>query len=282
MRSWRSFTPPRRTRFKKGGAILLLVGCEVVGIAATLAFNLVTTRLTGERPLLLPHITAHLVEMGPGMKYIRARCPDAGFAVCQFAPHLPVGWVDFLSSTDPRKGVFEVADPATQRRLSDEQTKFAGAVILFDPVGVIVGTTRDVARQTVLFDLDTLQLSAKARQNFHDSFPPPVFDRIAASRVGQSGVTLDTISWINLGVVILSAGGLLYFAFVRRRPGSQGAVHLDANTFAVLIVVGVLINAVVCGALASPEPRFQSRVVWLIPLAFAALAGARKTTTRRR
>ena len=271
-----------RTRFRRGWAVLLLVGCEVVGISATLAFNIVVTKLTGERPLLLPHITAHLVEMGPGTRYIRANCPGAGFAVCQFAPRLPVGWVTFLSSTDPKTGVFEVASPSVQRLLSDEQTRFAEAVLLFDPVGVIAGTARDVARQAVLFNLDTLKLSTPARENYYDSFPPKVYRHIVTSRVGRNDITLDSISRIDLLVVGISVLGLMCFAITCIYYESESVVFSDAKVFAAVIVVGVLANALICGALASPEPRFQARVVWLIPLAFATLLHASRSIAARR
>jgi len=39
------------------------------------------------------------------------------------------------------------------------------------------------------------------------------------------------------------------------------------------IVVGVVVNAVVCGTLSGPHDRYSARVLWLIPLA-ALLAGS--------
>ena len=39
-----------------------------------------------------------------------------------------------------------------------------------------------------------------------------------------------------------------------------------------LAAVLVLVNAVVCGALSAPVPRYQARLIWLIP-AIAMLGG---------
>ena len=36
--------------------------------------------------------------------------------------------------------------------------------------------------------------------------------------------------------------------------------------FAGLVLVGVVLNAAVCGMLSGPEDRYQARVVWLVPL----------------
>jgi hypothetical protein len=37
--------------------------------------------------------------------------------------------------------------------------------------------------------------------------------------------------------------------------------------FAVAIIAGVVLNAIVCGAVSGPWGRYQARVVWLIPMA---------------
>jgi hypothetical protein len=38
-----------------------------------------------------------------------------------------------------------------------------------------------------------------------------------------------------------------------------------------LIVFGVMLNALICGALAAPYDRFQARVIWLVPVAASVL-----------
>ena len=41
-----------------------------------------------------------------------------------------------------------------------------------------------------------------------------------------------------------------------------------------VLLVFVLVNAAVCGGIASPYDRFQGRIVWLIPLAAVLAATA--------
>jgi hypothetical protein len=50
----------------------------------------------------------------------------------------------------------------------------------------------------------------------------------------------------------------------------------DRRLLAVLVMfaAGVVLNAAVCGILSGPFPRYQSRIVWLVP-AGALLAVAR-------
>jgi hypothetical protein len=39
----------------------------------------------------------------------------------------------------------------------------------------------------------------------------------------------------------------------------------------VLILLGVVINAVVCGAVSGPHDRYEARVAWLVPFVAIAL-----------
>lgn len=229
-----------------------------VALAGVAAFDAAARRVSGERPLLLPHLTAHLVEMGPGMALIHDRCPEIGFAVCEFADRLPVGWVDFLGSRDPDKGVFEVSDLATKRRLSDEQIRFALAVAAHDPLGLAAGLARDIGAQLLVFDLQTMKHNDKVAANFAASFPPHVAEAVAASRIGTSDRPLELVETSNL---VLTLAALLYLAFVLVR----GRVSRDEAVFIGVVCLGLVANAIVCGGLASPNPRFQARVIWLLP-----------------
>jgi hypothetical protein len=223
--------------------------------------------VSGQKPLLLPHLTAHLVDMGPGMTLIRDRCPEIGFAVCDFADHLPVDWVAFLGSTDPKRGVFEIADPATKRRLSDEQIGFALAVAQHDPAGLAAGMARDIAVQLGVFNLRTMRHDDKVAANMAASFPPAVAEAAAASRVGQSDRPLAIVETSNLALTI---GALMYLALLVARSGRGDEVSRDLAMFMLVVVMGLVANAIVCGGIASPNPRFQARVIWLLP--FLALA----------
>jgi formate/nitrite transporter FocA (FNT family) len=73
---------------------------------------------------------------------------------------------------------------------------------------------------------------------------------------------------------VLGLAFLLWRWQARRRMAGVGDddVSKHEQTFAGLVVAGVLANAIVCGALASPADRFQARVIWLIPLLAVGMA----------
>jgi peptidoglycan/LPS O-acetylase OafA/YrhL len=64
---------------------------------------------------------------------------------------------------------------------------------------------------------------------------------------------------------------------LNRLPTAFDLAERRMRAFAVVVIAGVVANAVVCAALASSLDRFQARVIWLLPfLALSMLAVARQ------
>lgn len=239
--------------------LISAVGVAVIGV---MAYNAAATRVSGQKPLLMPHLTAHLVEMGPGMALIRDTCPESGFAVCDFADRLPVPWIDFISSRSRETGVFEVADLPTKRRLSEEQIPFALAVAWHDPLGLAAGMGRDILWQLGWFNLRTMKHNDKVAENFDATFPPQVASAISGSQIGISDRPLAVIETTNIVLTVLA---LLYLGIVVVRGRNRDPAERELAVFFLVIGLGLVANAIVCGGLASPNPRFQARVIWLVP-----------------
>lgn len=239
--------------------------CLLAAFAAEAAFNLAVTRFVGAPPMRLPHLTGRLIDMGPGTDYLRKQCPQAGYAACKWVSNYPTLWDDFLFSTDPRKGAFALADAATKRRLSDEQLRLAWAVLRHDPAGVVGGVAADVVRQVGLFETATLRTDQLAQ--YAGRVPDEVF---AAMRSMRSLDNHAASRILTIATYLGTAAGLLLLAWIAWRGTPPGR---DFPRLAALVLLGVLANAAICAALASPLERFQARVIWLVPfLAIGALA----------
>ena len=245
------------------GAICLAVGASVAVEAAA-------KRLTGLDVIARPHLTAHLVDGGPGVGWIARHCGPAGgagpFAVCAFADRLPADWIAFLFARSPESGVFVAADtgPAARRALSEEDAAFALAVLRDEPAGTAAFLAADALRQVAAVRFDDVPLAGEALLTRAGHFPFGIADG-TGGRIGASPAALDRMSAAAevsalVGAVALAAG----LALLSRAPdrGAPGAALLWVGA---AVVLGVLLNAAVCGALASPYDRFQSRVIFLVP-----------------
>ncbi len=270
-------------------ALGVVGACIGAAIAAEWGFALAVTRAVGAPPLRLPHLTARLVDMGPGAHYLRARCPPGEgpgalpsptrlptpqhpYAACAFTANYPTAWTDFLFSTDPRRGAFALADAATKRRLSQEQLALALDVLRHDPAGVAHGVAADMLRQLGDFRVDVWGYGPRELAMYAGRLPEPLFARMQASRANGTTAFNDAFTAMTYASTLATLGLALYGAR-RRRLGAPACVPHRMEQVALLAIAGLVANALVCAALASPMDRFQARLAWLPPmLAMAALA----------
>lgn len=255
--------------------LLTLAGCVALGLAAELAFGQAVRLVLHQTPLRLPHITAHLVELGPGLDYLRQHCgPDGPFVLCAYLDRLPMNWVRFLFDADPEKGAYGAADMATRYRISAEQMRFLFAVLAHDPAGTVLGLARDALLQVVTFDLSDIVYTRTRLDFFAQHFPPALADGASATRLqAQPWIAQAHTALSYLGAAAaLGAGGL---ALLRPGEAARDPSWGMAVAIALVVLLGVVLNGLICGAIASPYGRFQARVIWLLPLVALALIGLR-------
>jgi len=246
--------------------------CIVLAIAAEWAFAAGVQRAVGAPPLRLPYPTARLIEMGPGTRFLQARCPDAGYAVCAYTANYPTAWDAFLFSDDPARGSFALADADTKRRIVAQQNDFVRAVIAYDPAGVLTGWVTDLARQLLSFRVDVWSFGDRQLAMYEGRVPPQILEAMQASRGRNAPAynqVLSAVTYASTGAAVLLG---LWWAW-RRHAGTPAQVPERLEQVATLVLAGVAVNALVCVTAASSLDRFQSRVIWLLPfLALTVLA----------
>ena len=256
-----------RLLFRRSASWIGLAGVLfgiLVAFAGDAAFIMVTKRAFGVAPIRPPFLTARIIADGPGDAYLRANCPGSGFIACRFINRLPISNSDvFLWSSDPG-GVFTPADPDTRRALSAEQFRFVVAVLRYDPLGelsAIARNTLDQSERVSVFDFD---LNSQDKNVLQQELPPRYLAAAQRTRARRDTMPLALMSAIIL-IVLLPSGAYLAWALLLRADDN----HL--KRLAVIVIVGILVNAFVCGALSEPSDRYQLRVVWLIPFVAALL-----------
>ena len=69
-------------------------------------------------------------------------------------------------------------------------------------------------------------------------------------------------------LVTFGAGAVTFLA-VLAWPGLRQQFEREQLCMLALVVIGIAVNAAICGILSGPHDRYEARVAWLIP--FAAL-----------
>ena len=254
---------PERTRFVMvGGAIGL-------GIVATLAVAVVGFKQWTLAPHSPPFLLARSIGDGPGKLYLREHCPGVGFAMCRHLDRLDVSVNDFIWDEDV--GVYSAVSPEEKEQLRTEGNRIYVAAALEHPWMQGTDIVLDTLQQLVLFSLHeyTIPSSADYTDTEMTLRPWHVPDtRRILFPFWQS------IFSVPLYLVVIAALG---YALYRWRKGSLSG---DQRDFFVLVLAAVLIQALLGGMFSEPSPRYEARVIWLIPMAALLFAYRRANAGR--
>lgn len=196
-------------------------------------------------PMRLPILLARSLQDGPAFWYLSAACPEADHAFCEAFPEESPRWIgDFLWSEN---GVRSLS-PEIMNRIRDEECEVLWAAFRAYPAQ----QTWSLAGNTVLqfFKVGTgqimpAQLASSGRLEGHD-----------APRATKLLSVFDVV------VAVGTAAGALVLAWLwasRRLTREQRDVLL-------VVLAGLALNALVFGGLSAPVDRYQSRLIWLLPV----------------
>ena len=235
--------------------ILMVFAAAMIGFAGDAAFQLGIGAVSHRAAVRPPFIAMRLIADGPGAAYLRATCPNSGFALCDFR-ELPASNSDVLLwSADPRVGMFTAASAGAQRRIAREQFQFVIGVAVSYPGWTAATMFGNFWHQLGLVGLDEFRVSPLADPEVAARIPVPVRATIEASAIERGGMPTGLYRLVVWPVTMASLG-LLAMAVFR-----QGWV---VGAPALVVLIGILTNAAICGALSIPSDRYQDRVFWMI------------------
>lgn len=245
---------------------VLLVGLVVVGgVVERQAFALSVTATSDRVVSYMPFLTSRLIDDGPGLHYLEARCPDPTIASCALYAELQsdpdparLRSYNILFAPDERGSFKHLSEPQ-KAAISAEQQLFALSVLRADPLGVAGAFAQNVGEQLARFSVSQAVGSPKdvAQANDIQVLAPDLF---------KAGRLVTDRSWLTpveqIHSVVYAASALVLLAALV----CPGALDARMRGFVLLILAGILVNAVVCGGLSTPADRYGARVMWLLPL----------------
>jgi len=260
--AWRALTSPAALR--RAATWGLALGPLALGAAALFAASLATFGLVTLQPAGQTFLMARLVGDGPGRAYLEARCPEAGYALCNHLDREPLtsGYV-----------LWDPAGPLQQKgvlRMREESGAIVAGTLRMHPLWSLETTARNFARQLVTFGTAAelpSYLHVEALTRAVETHLPGARESYRRSRQSRDALPRDLLRGTSLVVVPLSGVATLVLGAALWRSRRTGPLL----GLVVAVGVGVIVNAAVCGTVSEPNARFGSRVAWL--LSFVALAG---------
>ena len=283
--------------------VLVVVSAAVVAWAAGAAFDQVYQNRTGSKLGHPPFITARLLADGPGKAYMRQACAHTAlgaaepYVLCKFQANVGNSTkvkvsgelISNLILWSDRKtlGVFNLASRPERVGLESEEMRFVLGTVKSDPIGQVSASLWDWAQELVAYQVDDplrnpsaylrgrywpTTILPKLIPNFQACRPPgdcrpPFNDMILADWHGTVlAASLLLLAWrLSLKDVRQS---------LRRRGLKAGEEPARIAASVLLLIVVLVANAAVCGILSGPFARYQSRLIWLLPIGAGLIASA--------
>lgn len=252
-----------------------VIGAAVsaVGSAAFVAYSLALVH----RPVLSPNgnifLAARVLADGPGRVWLAASCPDSGNAFCKYRDRIPANSDAFLwDPTSPLRDVLRDVGPEQTRRAA---AQIVVGAITIRPGAQLAAAIANFASQFVHFGtLDTecpehCGETEAVNQTIKHHFPRE-YQQFRHSLQMTGRLPVRAIRRMHSAVVIVALITVLVLLVVAMR-------HRDRLTagFVLLVAATLGLNAILCGVLSGPLDRYQSRVVWLVPLGALLAVGRR-------
>lgn len=249
----------------KRSSISLVAVALLIGLASEALNYAAVEAAFGDPPVRPPFGTARLVADGPGMLYLKETCPGSGLQLCRYTQRMAryngYGWSDtFLWSADPHYGVFSAVAPDERRRLASENTRFVIAVFASHPLLALQSTLRSVVEQSSKWGLSEFNLTSAQRAEFASGLPPSVMRVQDQTLAFQQEMPVTLVERLTLPFAFLSLAAVAWALW--RRKGDD-----STRSFVIVLLLGVVLDVVVCGALSTPHDRYLMRVAWLLPFA---------------
>lgn len=232
-----------------------VLGALFCGVVAMLAVGVAGFHQFTIAPQAPPFLLARSLADGPAKLYLRKHCPAAGLVMCNHLEQLDQSTSAFV--WDPH-GVYSSMGAEEAAQLRKEDKKIFIAATLAHPWMEARAMLLNVVEQLVLFPLHEHLLPNKAKYNAADM------------TIQETANTADPAyhklwmwaSWLvsvpEYLFVGLTLGWCIYLWYT-------GHLNLDQRNFVIMVLATVLIESF-AGAIAEPAPRYEARVIWLIPL----------------
>ena len=248
-------------------APLLIAGVTVFGFAELSTYRVAVKAKTDLEAVFMPFLTARLIEDQVGYDYLERHCPDPAIVTCDLYDALqnsdePLRLTasHILFKTTPEQGSFLHLNEDTRKRISEEQVTFVRAVLFEMPFRVVGAFLVNTFNQARMNSVD-MTLSTTTKITNLDGV-----GGLAFGAFRDAAMTQD-ISWLGSANKIHNALYIVSLAVIAVMVLWPGALPAQIRAFTILILLGILANAFLCGGLSQPATRYGARVIWLLPLA---------------
>ncbi|WP_146193106.1 hypothetical protein [Maritimibacter sp. 55A14] len=249
---------------------LLVLLVFLAGVAEREVFRIAAKTVAHKEVTYTPHITARLIVDGPGYAYLEDHCPDPALATCRLYEAL--SWSDdpyrltvshIIFETSPELGSFRLLPPEDRQRVAAAQREFFFDVLAARPFDIGLAFAKNTLLQFLFYDIGMTIPTDGVMESVRNQTRMPGL---------EGGALAESRGWISGVMQVQSVVYAISFAAVVVLLLWPGRLPGPVRAFGVFLLLGLGVNAFVCGAVSQPADRYGARVIWLLPYAAAFLA----------
>lgn len=253
-------------------ALFGLFATVVVAAAGHLLVERTVERVTGQPPKSPPFMLARMIGDGIVPRYLDEVCPTRHYHLCRYRNRMPMTENEFLWSPSPTRGLLSVVPPAERAALIAEAGEIVGGALRAHPVEQFGATLSNIVRQ--LFLVGTTEFAQRTGLDPSGAVGMSrTLNAYKTSRVMDGTMPMGAISLMMTFVYGTAAIGIALVT--ARRPAFLAAPE-PVPLVRLLLIVGIVANAAVCGAISGVFDRYQGRVAWILPFILLAWAVERR------
>lgn len=203
-----------------------------------------------------PLVLARFLADGPALRYIHEHGQQANLALYRHRDLLRPDIGHFLWNPQGPRSRLMASDPAEWNLVCQQQTQVIVGTLTTYPLQQLTVSLSNLLQQLATFGLKDFDLNLSVVMQMPQVLPN-LTANFLAGRQATRRLPLASLNRLYQGVVVLS---LLALA-----AGLSWATRFWRH-FCAWIVLGLVINAAITGILSAVAARYQSRVVWLLPM----------------
>src|SRR5262249_2253728 len=122
---------------------------------------------------------------------------------------------------------------------------------------------RNIGLQLSALRLRDFEYDEGEKRVFSIKIPVEYLDTLRRSAAYRHALPLGFFSGVILVTFIC---GSVFSTYVLLSPRLRQSLTFEARSICAWVIIGILVNAAVCGVLSGPHSRYALRVAWLFPL----------------
>lgn len=229
----------------------------VLAFVLTLAGNFAVSGRVAWTPGGSSILFGRMLQDGIVHRYLEDHCPDPGLKLCPYRRELPRDADAFLWSNSVFNSLGRFSG------LGDEMSRIVRRSLRAYPGMQITTAVRATAAQLLrVASGEGVLPSVWHTYGIMERYTPSVVPAMKAARQQRGELDFAVINMIHVPIGLLALALLPLLVWL----GRTRAALAEVGQLAATLLVTLLLNAAICGAISNPHNRYGARLIWLAPL----------------